>query len=295
MFFGRCSSRRARVLSRVVVIAALAAVIPVDGPRAPAALAAPSSEAKAAGFASYQVVTGEAVTVGPGKGAQSTAKCPAGTLVLGGGELNTVLLPTGAEVSSSNPDIYDNDWDTSFTNTSDLLPVTLRTRAICVSGLAHYEFAFPEPYFIPRGRTRKSISYSCPNGLLTLAGGTDGTQGLRLLDSFPGGSNEWQSTVYNISLLSDLHSRPFNVCGSGVTRTLKAGDGVKVPKGGRAHASVDCPAGSKVMSGGGESFPNGSNMITDTYPSTDGKTWTVYVKNIIDEDSSMRVRAFCGS
>ncbi|SNS65917.1 hypothetical protein [Actinomadura mexicana] len=50
-----------------------------------------------------------------------------------------------------------------------------------------------------------------------------------------------------------------------------------------------------MLSGGGESTPRGSNLITDTYPSSDDRTWTVYDKNIIDANSWMRVRAFCAT
>ncbi|MFI9551145.1 hypothetical protein [Nonomuraea endophytica] len=246
-------------------------------------------------LATYQVVTGEPVTAPPGDGRQSFVRCPPGTVVLGGGESNTVLLPTGAELTSSNPDIYNNGWLTSFHNSSQLIPVTLRTHAVCGSGITGHEFKLLQDQLVPRGRTRKDFSLGCPAGSLALGGGSDGPQGLRLLESHPGGSNDWQTTVFNISLTSDLRTTLFTICGSGVNRSLQLSDTVRVAKGGRASTSVTCPAGSKVLSGGGDSAPRGSNLITDTYPSSDGKSWTVYVKNIVDEDSFMRVRAFCGS
>ncbi|MFD9948535.1 hypothetical protein ACFWYW_47990 [Nonomuraea sp. NPDC059023] len=269
--------------------AAMALALPVAG-SAPV-----EAKARVRALATYQVVTGEPVTAAPGDGRQSFARCPAGTVVLGGGESNTVLLPTGAELTSSKPDIYNNGWITSFHNGSQLLPVTLRTHAVCGSGITGHEFNLLRDQLVPRGRTRKEFSLGCPAGSLTLGGGSDGPQGLRLLDSYPGGGNDWQSTVHNLSLTSDLRTTLFTICGSGVTRSLQLSDTVKVAKGGRANTSVTCPAGSKVLSGGGDSAPRGGNLITDTYPSSDGTTWTVHVKNIIDEDSFMRVRAFCGS
>ncbi|MGW2310800.1 hypothetical protein [Actinomadura luteofluorescens] len=284
------SHRLLRASAVGALTVAAVSLLPAGGPPGNAATAA-----RLRTLATYQVVTGDPVTVGPGKGQGAFAKCPAGTVVLGGGESNTVLLPTGIELVSSNPDIYDNGWRTSFVNTSTLLNATVRTQAICAGGIPGYRFSYLQDQLIPRGRVRREFNHTCPAGTVTLAGGSDGTQGLRLLDSYPGASNDWVTTVFNTALNSDLHTTLFNVCGTGITRSLEVGEGVSLSKGGRAHASLTCPAGTKVLSGGGENTPRGSNMITDTFPSSDGRTWTVYVKNVIDDNSWMRVRAFCAA
>lgn len=293
----RYSSIHVRPICRVAAIGvlttAVVSVLPVSGSLGQATSTATNAQLRT--LATYQVVTGDPASAGPGESQGSFAKCPAGTLVLGGGESSTVLLPTGAELISSNPDIYDNGWRTSFHNSSPLLSTTVRTHAVCGSGISGHGFNYLQDQLIPRGRTRRDFSFGCPAGSLTLGGGSDGPQGLRLLESYPGGSNDWETTVFNTTLNSDLHTTLYNVCGTGVNRSLQVSGTVRVSKGGRANTSVTCPAGSKVLSGGGESTPRGSNMITDTYPSADGRTWTVYVKNIIDDNSWMRVRAFCAT
>ncbi|WP_131737084.1 hypothetical protein [Actinomadura roseirufa] len=280
-----------------VLTIAPASVLPAGESLGHAASSTPGAATKGQGrtFATYQVVIGDPVTANPGRGQGAYAYCPAGTVVLGGGESNTLLLPTGAELVASNPDDVFNGWHTAFYNASQAVPVTLRTRVVCGSGIPGYQLTYLQDQIIPRGQTRREFSPSCPEGSLTLGGGSDGPQGLRLLDSYPGGTNQWETTVLNISLTSEVSTTLYNICGRGITRSLQLSDTVRVAKGGRANATATCPAGSKVLSGGGDSSPRGSNLITDTYPSSDGKTWTVYVKNIVDEVSWMRVRVLCGT
>ena len=159
----------------------------------------------------YQVVTTDAVIAAAGF-ARTTANCPAGTVVLGGGEqvagegsadFNTRLQESGPGIVGA----ATNAWLASVRN-EDGVSHTVRVFAVCASPPLGYEVVTGAVTSLAAGVGFNRDAVQCPAGKVVLGGGAlvvgegSGNFNTRLQESAPGivniNTNVWLVSMKNL-------------------------------------------------------------------------------------------------
>jgi hypothetical protein len=216
-------------------------------------------------------------------------ECPDGMRASGGGEFNS--SNGGVHLKASRPLVDGTGWFVTVENTyTQDAEFTVYT--VCFSALANYTLSTDrkqaEPEWIG---TAKAV---CPPGQLIGGGGVMDNLNGHLAATSPSGQLEqgWQFTT----LSYNLERTPLTahaVCADGIgDREVVTGTWTRLPAGGFGTATVTCPAGKTVVSGGTQS--TGPNvLITDSYPDGDG-TWRVYAQSSGETDEILPT-AICGT
>jgi hypothetical protein len=82
---------------------------------------------KPSGLAEYQIVSSDPVTLAPGASGEAQVACPGGTRALGGG----YITGPSVHITSVIPADAGTVWSASGRNESDMIPDSIRARAIC--------------------------------------------------------------------------------------------------------------------------------------------------------------------
>ncbi|TDD87111.1 hypothetical protein [Actinomadura rubrisoli] len=244
----------------------------------------------------YQVVVGNWVIADAGGFVRVAADCPAGMQVLSGGEENTIS--GGVVLTVSYPE-SPTRW-TSFAANTSSGTASVRGYAVCGSGISGHQIVTND--FNVGGNSSIGFAGTCPQGKLALGGGESNSNpngGLRIGSSFnpptSGGSYFWGVDVVNTSLITQ-NWRLFTMCGGGLSRYQRVqGPDVNLPAGGFGSASATCPDGMVALGGGGLNASRGEAVLTDSFPTGDGRGWSVYSKNISNDGSHVHVDVVCGA
>ncbi|MFI6538640.1 hypothetical protein ACIBHY_39740 [Nonomuraea sp. NPDC050547] len=159
-------------------------------------------------------------------------------------------------------------------------------------------FVQSSPVRVPAGGTAEAIA-TCPAGTQVFGGGeSNPVSGTVVLTRSIPWRGTWETTVRNNGT-SEAYVTGYAVCGSGLTAYRQVfGSAVSVtPNGGQESASVDCPAGMRIL-GGGQWISGPLNVSVDaSLPGSDsvGDDWFIRVRNHNTEIIGIQPIAICGS
>jgi hypothetical protein len=186
--------------------------------------------------------------------AATTAVCPTGDVVVGGGGYQ-VTQELREDLNSSLPDSEGTGWIVYFNNEKSSSNTGVVV-AICAaaSSLTDYSVQYGALVTVPAdGEAQATVT--CPSGTVSLGGGTDmettGTETYDAMDaSAPYGTNGWRT--YMSSAGSDSTSGlAAVVCATEPSGWAQvSSDYVNNPAGKTTNVTVKCPAGTRVLGGG---------------------------------------------
>ena len=272
----------------------------------------------------YEVASSETFTVAGGNFLRSTAVCPAGKVVFGGGaqvvtegaaDFNTLLQESAPGQVGSGESLRD-VWLVSVQN-DDEGPHSIRILAVCANRLSGYEVASSETFTVAGGNFLRSTAV-CPAGKVVFGGGaqvvTEGTADFntRLQESAPGqvGSGESLRDVWLVSVQNDdegSHSiRIFAVCANPPPGyEVVSSETFTVAGGNFLRSTAVCPAGKVVFGGGAQVVTEGTaDFNTRLQESASGQVgsgeslrdvWLVSIQNDDEGSHSIRIFATCAS
>ncbi|MFN2297329.1 MAG: NBR1-Ig-like domain-containing protein [Anaerolineales bacterium] len=225
------------------------------------------------------------VTVTHGTVGHTTAFCPSGTVVTGG----------GYNVSSTGMWVYiqrknSNGWVVYVQNNSTV-DKTLTVYAVCLTypSVSVGDLSNNTP--VTAGHSEDLITY-CPTGTVVVGGGYTGLKEGTLITTYSGLSgNGWRVSETNTgSGIANFNT--YALCLSGVsasTAPATAGH-VDISPSSTGYAEAVCPAGG-VMTSGGFSFSG--EELTVYYTSWYNGKWRVYARNTSTHTQALTVRGTC--
>jgi hypothetical protein len=184
--------------------------------------------------------------------AWTTAACPAGDVVVGGGGYQATQK-LGEDIGSSYPNSEGSGWIVFFNNEKSFSNTGVAV-AICAaaSSLANYSVQYGALVTVPADGEAQGV-VTCPSGTVSLGGGaaSEGKQPYQAMAaSAPFGTNGWRT------YLASAGSRSTEGQAAVVCATEPAGwaqvasNYVTNPAGKATVVTVNCPAGTKVLGGG---------------------------------------------
>jgi hypothetical protein len=184
----------------------------------------------------------------------TTAKCPKGDVVVGGGGYQGTQ-GLGEDLNSSYPNSTGTGWTVRFNNENSFSD-TGAAVAICATSksLSKYSVQYGTLVTVPAGGEAQGI-VTCPSGTVSLGGGAEmdrtGTQTYDAINaSAPYGTTGWRA--YMGSAGSDsTEGQAAVVCAKKPTSWKQvASSYISNPAGSATNATVSCPSGTKVLGGG---------------------------------------------
>lgn len=259
----------------------------------------------------YQVVQESHVVAADGF-LRSSARCPVGTVVLGGGArlVGEESDDFGTIVQESVPGTIGGQaqslWLVAFRNPGPV-PRTVEIRAVCAEPPPGYEVVRVDAALPAGGFIRQSVV--CPAGLVALGGGAQvvgaGSADFRTVvqESAPGAVNGTTDVWVVAMTNTGAQERTIGfkaVCAEPPSGLQVVGEQMLVPASGFASAEAVCPAGTVVLGGGGPGVISGSEVdyrtvVRESAPGVldDRHRWMSAVANQGDEAFSVTVRAVC--
>jgi hypothetical protein len=182
----------------------------------------------------------------------TTAACPTGDVVVGGGGYQG-RQALGEDIGGSYPTAQGSGWIVFFNNEKSFKTTGVAV-AICAaaSSLANYSVQLGALVTVPADGEAQGV-VTCPSGTLSLGGGaaSEGKQTYQgMAASAPYGTNGWRT------YLASAGSQSTEGQAAAVCATKPAGwaqvssDYVSNPAGTATTVTVNCPAGTKVLGGG---------------------------------------------
>lgn len=257
---------------------------------------APSSKIPAAvpatGFSGYVEVVSALLTDAAGTQTTGTAVCPAGKSLVGGG---AVISSTSLSenINSSIPSADGLTWRV-YVNNSSATSGTFRVYAICVKKLAVYSVVAGTGIDNPAG-AQNSATVTCAKGTFPLGGGgfaSSGSTAVNLNTSIPI-TRGWRTDVNNAST-GDNTATAYVICGkkrpgyaevTGTTTTINPSS--------QGSATVTCPAGTLVLSGGAFSSSGSTAVNLNSTLPISTTTWQSYEDNATTGTNSLTAYAVC--
>ncbi|MBN1439021.1 MAG: hypothetical protein JW929_06375 [Anaerolineales bacterium] len=223
------------------------------------------------------------VTVAPGTVGHTTATCPAGTVVTGGGYSvsNTGMW---AYIQRKNG----NGWVVYAQNNSGANK-TLTAYAVCLTYPSAATSDVSTNRSVAAGHS-ESMTAACPAGTVAVGGGYTGSVEGKLITYFSGLSgNGWRVSEKNIgSGTANFHA--YAVCLSGVSASTTSVSGhVDIPPSSGAFAEAVCPGGMVMTSGG---FSIDTDLVV-YYTSLYSGKWRVYAHNTGTHTQALAARGTC--
>jgi hypothetical protein len=226
----------------------------------------------------YEQVTLEAGHIG-----STSADCPAGTVVTGGGfsVANDVRVYT--EVKSGN------GW-AAFAKNPGAAARTLTVYAVCLTFPSVSTITVAQNVTVAGGGSLVNKTVDCPAGTVAVGGGFAGSTDLDLWTFFSTLSgNGWEVSVRNFSAGSKS-VQVMAVCLSGATLTSSNVTEYKdLAPGASGYAEITCPAGMVVTAGGWHLDVD----LQVYYASWYSGKWRVYAKNTGSHTRAMQARGAC--
>jgi eukaryotic-like serine/threonine-protein kinase len=268
------------------------------------------------GLASYQIVTTD-VTLPAGGFQRDTARCPAGTKVLGGGAqvVGAGSADFETQIQESTPGTIGGGaqdlWLVAVNNLSNTQR-TVRIYAVCAEPPAGYQVVTTEVTVAAAGFQRDTTH--CPVGARVLAGGVHvgaGSAEFRLQESAPGGvtTAAGPQDVWLVSI-KNLTNNPRTVRINAICAEPPAGyqvvsTDVSLAAAGFERTTARCPVGALILSGGVQVVGAGSAdfniRLQEAAPGTIGSgasaqdLWLVAIKNLSNTQRNLRIFSVCAS
>ncbi len=220
----------------------------------------------------------------PANGTMSTtAPCPAGTVVTGGGF--NVATDVRVYVQAKNG----NGWTAVVKNTSGSVR-QLTVYAICLTLPSVSTTMVNDSVTVIGGGGLGTKTANCPAGSVVTGGGYTGKSDGSMWTFFTAQSgNGWQVSERNFSASSQVFD-VYAVCLSGAPVTTSSLTGYKdVSAGANGFAEIACPAG-QVITGGGWNL---DADLTVFFAATSSGYWRVYAKNNGSHTRALQARAVC--
>jgi hypothetical protein len=265
-----------RWLPRIATAALLSAAA-TAAVAAPAAAARNSSAAITAGQPpGYQLVHTGPLSAPPGAESIGSAKCPAGTVVWGGGASITGGLRPQLTVNSSVPN-GSGGWAAKVNNTFN---TTLQfvVDAVCANKPAGYKIVSRMVDNPPN--TQSHATATCPTLDVLLGGGTLSTStalAAVLTSAWPSSSAKFTGYMDN-GTTTDAKLTVFAICGQKPARYAITSNGVSLPPG-MLFAGPACPTGSSVVDGGAQDPAHLPSVQIVGSTVQDASSWAVGVAN----------------
>jgi hypothetical protein len=182
----------------------------------------------------------------------TTASCPTGDVVVGGGGYQGTQK-LGEDIGSSYPNSDGSGWIVFFNNEKSLATTGVSV-AICAasSSLANYSIQYGDLVTVPADSEAQGI-VTCPSGTVSLGGGA-ASEGKRtyqaMAASAPYGTNGWRTYLASAGSQS-TEGQAAVVCATEPAGWAQVSSAyVSNPAGKATAVTVNCPAGTKVLGGG---------------------------------------------
>jgi hypothetical protein len=245
-------------------------------------------------FAKYQQVFSALLADNAGTQSSGTAACPAGTKLVGGG---AVISSTSLSenLNSSIPSSDGLTWRV-YVNNSSATNGTFRVYAVCVKSVGKYAVVTGTGLSNPAG-AQTSATVTCPKNTFPLGGGGFSSSGSTLvnLNSSIPLSSGWRVDVNNASTGTNT-ATAYAVCGKKKTGYAQvSGTASTVNPSSQGSASVTCPAGTLVLSGGSFSSAGSTLVNLNSTLPTSTATWQSYESNGSTSSSSVTAYAVCAA
>jgi hypothetical protein len=260
----------------VLAASTTSAVAAPERSAVPAALSAASAGATPA---NYSVQMSRTISVPGGRQARGTARCPAGTVVLGGGAV--VPQPRVAVSLKSTHPIKDGSGWVAVVNNTSGASASFTVKAVCATAPAQYAVMETPRFSVAAGATSTGDQL-CPGLERPFGGGVEQSSestAVSIDDSFVLVEIDgWQVHVNNRSSASETF-RVFAICAAPpASFHLLTGPLVPLPAGMQEPASVTCPAGTRPLGGGSFSgFVSPVGVLGSSGPTQDG--WSIAESN----------------
>jgi hypothetical protein len=223
------------------------------------------------------------VTIAPGAVGSTTADCPGGTVVTGGGfsVSSDVLVYTQLKTG--------NGWS-AFAKNPAASNRTLTVYATCLTFPSVSTIQVAENTTVSGGGSLATKTVLCPAGTVAVGGGFTGTSDGSVWTFFSTLSgNGWQVSVRNFGSGSKTF-QVMAVCLSGATLTSTNVTASKdISPGGNGYAEISCPAG-QVVTGGGWHMEVDLQIYRASW--YNGK-WRVYAHNAGSFTRTLQARGVC--
>jgi hypothetical protein len=225
----------------------------------------------------------EQVTIEAGDLGSTSALCPAGTVVTGGGFSVTSDVRVYTQVKTGN------GWSAFAQNTS-AFNRTLTVYAVCLTFPSVTTTQVAQNFTVAGGGSLADKTVDCPAGSVAVGGGYTGSADGSLWTFFTNlHGNGWEVSVRNFGSGSKSF-QVMAVCLSGATLTSSTVTGYKdLAAGASGYAEIACPAG-QVITGGGFHL---DNDLTVYYASWYSGKWRVYAKNTGSHTRALQARGVC--
>ncbi|GAA1673061.1 hypothetical protein [Fodinicola feengrottensis] len=240
--------------------------------------------AASSAVARQQVVT-STVVLGPGSITEITEQCPPTMRATSGGESNNSV--GGITLVGTFPNAIGSEWLVMVRNDS-AISAQIQAYAVCFAGLSNYNLVSYETSVNP-GEGKFAQSF-CPSGQQVLGGGGVSSSWTVNVEESAAEYSSWAFTIYNYGPTA-VTSTVEAVCGSGIVNYQRVNNPEKILEPGQSGMqSLDCPAGTVVVGGGGF-----GPRITDSFPVTN-QTWRINVKNDDTQyQGGFAVQMYCGA
>lgn len=228
------------------------------------------------------------INVPSGQDYQIWSNCPGGTVATGGGESNTSL--GGISLHSSYALADGSGWLVDVSNGSSA-DVGVTVYSVCFSGLTSYK-QITQPT-VQRSQYAFSGNADCPLGRAVGAGGWAGAYD-QYLNFVQASATEGGWIRFATTSGSGPAATLQVICADGFNRLQDYGwSGPNMAPGQDSSIGGDCPAGTVLVSGGGQAGESPDVRITDTYPT--GQGWHLYAHNDSTLADYPEAWVLCGS
>jgi len=236
-----------------------------------------------------------------------SVNCPAGTVVIGGGD-EVIGNSSGAVlVNASVPD-GDGGWEVYMENVSGV-ETDFGVNADCAAEPKNYVIESSNPVSVPPGAHSANVNVSCPAGLAVLGGGgmNEDLNDMYLSSSYPIASTKGTTTTYkwrtdanNVSSETS-ESVAVAICAKPLSGyTIEVSAPVDVPPSAEDEAIAGCPSGTQgetfVMGGGTRTSTKSTAIAMSTgfpYIRKHSTSWDVIPDNGSSSDISVKSYAVC--
>ena len=218
------------------------------------------------------------LTIGIASSGGPDARCPEGTMILGGG----FTASPGAKIFESYR--VGEMWRITVSNPHPF-PINVQSLARCAQGLPGFIGTYFESTTIAAD-SLGTVSKNCPDGQTAISGGFQGN-GLEIHFSAKVG-NGWRVNAQNHTATAKTLTASVNCYAGGpasVTQTLQAAD---IPAGDEGTKEASCSSG--VLAHGGFSF---NSLVYDSHAAD--STWKITGRNQTFATQRLRAYAYCAT
>jgi hypothetical protein len=275
--------KRSATAPRLLLTACILATTATSALAAQERAAAPPalSAASAGGTpANYSVQTSRAIDASNGRGTHGTVRCPAGTVVLGGGAV--VAVPSVSVTLHSSHPIKDGSGWVAVVDNSSGADASFTVQAVCATAPAQYAVMETSKRTAHAGATSAPGAQLCPGLERPFGGGvvqSSTSTAVSIDDSYVQVEIDGWFVHVNNHSSADETFRVFAICGMApTTYHLLTGPLVPLPAGMQQQATVTCPSGDRPLGGGSFSgFVSPVGVLGSSGPTADG--WSVAESN----------------